>query len=211
MLALRVRSCIGGWAQRVKELWLWVIKVTRAAIGEVGVWGQEEDFDLLARCEDLCYKGIIMGRTHHCQGRNLQFNDSTLALVTNDERSKTRIGDGVGRDVNDEYLVFGGVYLVFWSEEYKKGRGGSQQCTLWFQFSPSHLFFTCCHQNHPASDHHIYDHHVQSVSFNWASPKFAKCWPVSNWFKKNVRVPDWPPLMIGKRLSVWRSEYDSNT
>ena len=47
--------------------------------------------------------------------------------------------------------------------------------------------------------------------FNWASPEFAKCLPVSNWFKKNVRVPDWPPLMIGKRLSVWHSEYDSNT
>ena len=38
MLAPQVRSCIGGWAQRVKELWLWVIKVTRAAIGE---WGGE--------------------------------------------------------------------------------------------------------------------------------------------------------------------------
>ena len=24
-------------------------------------------------------------------------------------------------------------------------------------------------------------------------PEFAKCWPVSNWFQKNVRVPDWPP------------------
>ena len=47
--------------------------------------------------------------------------------------------------------------------------------------------------------------------FNWASPEFAKCWPVSNWFQKNVRVPDWPPPMIGKRLCVWRSECDSNT
>ena len=28
--------------------------------------------------------------------------------------------------------------------------------------------------------------------FNWASPEFAKCWPVSNQFQKNVRVPDWP-------------------
>ena len=35
-LADRVRSCITGWAQRVKELWLWVIKVTRAAIGGEG-------------------------------------------------------------------------------------------------------------------------------------------------------------------------------
>ena len=27
-------------------------------------------------------------------------------------------------------------------------------------------------------------------------PEFAKCWPVSNWFQKNVRVPDWPPLWL---------------
>ena len=26
------------------------------------------------------------------------------------------------------------------------------------------------------------------------SAEFVKCWPVSNWFQKNVRVPDWPPL-----------------
>ena len=30
--------------------------------------------------------------------------------------------------------------------------------------------------------------------FNWPHPEFAKCWPVSNWFQKNVKVPDWPPL-----------------
>ena len=30
--------------------------------------------------------------------------------------------------------------------------------------------------------------------FKWASPEFAKCWPVSSWFQKNVRVPDWPPF-----------------
>ena len=30
-------------------------------------------------------------------------------------------------------------------------------------------------------------------------------------FKKNVRVPDWPPPLIGKRRSVWWSECDSNT
>ena len=76
-----------------------------------GVWDQEEDFDLLARCEDLCYKGIFMGRTHHCQGRNLQFNDSTLALVTNDQRSKTRVEGG--REVNNLYLAFVVVHLVF--------------------------------------------------------------------------------------------------
>ena len=35
---------------------------------------------------------------------------------------------------------------------------------------------------------------IQGVFFNWAPPEFAKCWPVSNWFQKNVRVPDWPPL-----------------
>ena len=37
---------------------------------------------------------------------------------------------------------------------------------------------------------------IQGVFFNWASPEFAKCWPVSNWFKKNVRVSDWPPLIF---------------
>ena len=46
--------------------------------------------------------------------------------------------------------------------------------------------------------------------FNWASPEFAKCWPVSNWFKKKRQSP-WLAPLIGKRLSVWRSEYDCNT
>ena len=50
--------------------------------------------------------------------------------------------------------------------------------------------------------------HTGCFFFNWASPEFAKCWLVSNWFKKkNVRVPDWPPPLIGKRLCVWRSVY----
>ena len=53
--------------------------------------------------------------------------------------------------------------------------------------------------------------HIQGDFFNWPPPEFAKCWPVSNWFQKDVRVPDWPPLMIKIRLSVWRSEYDYNT
>ena len=35
---------------------------------------------------------------------------------------------------------------------------------------------------------------LQGDFFNWPPPEFAKCWPVSNWFQKNVRVPDWPPL-----------------
>ena len=76
-----------------------------------GGGGQEEDFDLLARCETLCYKGIIMGRTHHCQGQNHDFNDSTLELVTNDQRSKTRMEGG--REVNNLYLAFVVVHLVF--------------------------------------------------------------------------------------------------
>jgi hypothetical protein len=37
---------------------------------------------------------------------------------------------------------------------------------------------------------------IQGDFFNWASPEFAKCWPVSNRFQKNVRVLDWPPLGI---------------
>ena len=37
---------------------------------------------------------------------------------------------------------------------------------------------------------------VQGDFFNWASPEFAKCWPVSDLFQKNVNVPDWPPLGI---------------
>ena len=36
--------------------------------------------------------------------------------------------------------------------------------------------------------------YIQGGFFNWPPPEFAKCWPVSNWFQKNVRVPDWPPL-----------------
>ena len=45
--------------------------------------------------------------------------------------------------------------------------------------------------------------------FNWASPEFAKCWPVNNQFQKNVRVPDWPPLMIKKGLSAeWFSYFE---
>ena len=43
---------------------------------------------------------------------------------------------------------------------------------------------------------------IQGDFFNWASPEFAKCWLESNWFQKNVRVPDWPPLMIEKSLSA---------
>ena len=31
------------------------------------------------------------------------------------------------------------------------------------------------------------------IFFNWACPNFAKFMLVSNWFKKNVRVPDLPP------------------
>ena len=40
--------------------------------------------------------------------------------------------------------------------------------------------------------------YIQGVFFKWASPEFAVCWPVRNRFKKNGRVPDWPPLMIEK-------------
>ena len=31
---------------------------------------------------------------------------------------------------------------------------------------------------------------------------FAKCWPVSDWFQKNVEVPDGPPLGI-KNVKVF--------
>ena len=43
---------------------------------------------------------------------------------------------------------------------------------------------------------------IQGDFFNWASLEFAKCWPVSNQFQKNGRVPDWPPLMIEESLSA---------
>ena len=53
------------------------------------------------------------------------------------------------------------------------------------------LRYFWCNPDYPQSN-------IQCTSyrffFNWASPEFAKCWPVSNWFQKNVRVPDWPPL-----------------
>ena len=45
--------------------------------------------------------------------------------------------------------------------------------------------------------------------FNWLRPEFAKCWPVRNQFRKNVRVPDWPPYDQKKseclRTSMWFS------
>ena len=41
-----------------------------------------------------------------------------------------------------------------------------------------------------------FTNNIQGVFFNWPPPEFAKCWPVSNWFQKNVRVPDWPPLWL---------------
>ena len=44
--------------------------------------------------------------------------------------------------------------------------------------------------------------YMQGDFFNWASPEFAKCWPVSDWFQKNVKVPDWPPLGI-KNVKVF--------
>ena len=43
---------------------------------------------------------------------------------------------------------------------------------------------------------------IQGDFFNWASLEFAKCWPVSIQYKKNDRVPDWPPLIIEKSLSA---------
>ena len=36
--------------------------------------------------------------------------------------------------------------------------------------------------------------YIQGDFFNWPPPEFAKCWPVRNRFRKNLRVPDWPPL-----------------
>ena len=53
------------------------------------------------------------------------------------------------------------------------------------------------------SGHHISLLFFTGCFFNWPPPpEFAKCWPVSNWFQKNVRVPDWPPLMMEKSLSA---------
>ena len=51
---------------------------------------------------------------------------------------------------------------------------------------------------------------IQGDFFNWDSPEFAKCWSVSNWFKKTLESHTGPP-MIKKRLSNWWSVYDSNT
>ena len=52
---------------------------------------------------------------------------------------------------------------------------------------------------------------IQGDFFNWPPPEFAKCWPVRNQFRKNLRVPDWPPSMIRKSLSVWGPQCDSHT
>ena len=40
--------------------------------------------------------------------------------------------------------------------------------------------------------------HIQGGFFNWPPPEFAKCWLVRNRFRKNVRVPDWPPIWSEK-------------
>ena len=57
----------------------------------------------------------------------------------------------------------------------------------------------------------LFSWHLQGDFLTPPPPEFAKCWPVRNWFQKMLRVPDWPaPQMIGKHLSVWQSEYDSN-
>ena len=36
-------------------------------------------------------------------------------------------------------------------------------------------------------------------------PEFAKCWPVRNRFRKNLRVPDWPPLYDQKKSKCLRT------
>ena len=56
-----------------------------------------------------------------------------------------------------------------------------------------------CHRRYFLSKQLLF---LYRVFFYRASPEFAKCWTVSNRFQKNVRVPDWPPLMIGKSLSA---------
>ena len=70
-------------------------------------------------------------------------------------------------------------------------------------------------QGHPTgettrllSSYHMY----RVVFFNWPPRELAKCWPVSNRFRKNVRVPDCPPPpMIVKNLSVWGPQCDPHT
>ena len=52
--------------------------------------------------------------------------------------------------------------------------------------------------------HNIY-HKIQGDFFNWPPPEFAKCWPVRNRFRKNLRVPDWPPLYDQKKSKCLRT------
>ena len=47
---------------------------------------------------------------------------------------------------------------------------------------------------------------IQGVFYNRPPLEFAKCWPVSNWFWKNVRVPDCPPphdQKMSKCVAKW--------
>ena len=46
---------------------------------------------------------------------------------------------------------------------------------------------------------------IQGDFFNWPPPEFAKCWPVRNRFRKNLRVPDWPPLYDQKKSKCLRT------
>ena len=32
--------------------------------------------------------------------------------------------------------------------------------------------------------------------------EFAKCWQVSDRFQKNVRVPDWPPILVVMEMKI---------
>ena len=55
------------------------------------------------------------------------------------------------------------------------------------------------------------DSYVQGVFLTAPPfPEFAKCWPVSNRLRKNVRVLDWPPPTIEKSLSVIGRQCDSH-
>ena len=81
----------------------------------------------------------------------------------------------------DEFHVFSTPGISTWPDE-----------VFWRTF---HLY-VCFLTITPISNIAKFNHVLQGDFFNWASPEFAKCWPVSNWFQKNIRVRYWPPIGI---------------
>ena len=80
--------------------------------------------------------------------------------------------------------------LIFTCTHQVLQGGGLQQDEvpkMWSIYVLLMQVLLCCSTAAPNEEN------IQGGFFNWPPLEFAKCWPVSNRFQKNVRVPDWPP------------------